>query len=72
MASWTWERPGERTGGDGMDTAIGVALLAVAIIGLLMLLASFGGLLYIIWQRGKSGAASPKAEAAGGSEGNGQ
>ena len=41
-----------------MDIAIGVILLVVAVIGLLMLLGSFGGLLYIIWRRGLENAAA--------------
>ena len=34
-----------------MDTAIGVILLVVAVIGLLMLLGSFGGLMYGFYLR---------------------
>ena len=44
-----------------MNTAIGVVLLVVAIIGLLMLLGGFGGLMYILWQRGKEQAAGKGA-----------
>ena len=42
-----------------MDTAIGVILLVVAVIGLLMLLGGFGGVVYILWQQGKKSAATP-------------
>ncbi len=49
-----------------MDTAIGVILLVVAVIGLLMLLGGFGGVVYILWQQGKKSAATPgESEEAG-------
>ncbi len=47
-----------------MDTAIGVLLLVAAIIGLALLLGSFGILMYVFWQRGLPQGA-PKAARTG-------